>query len=228
MNMHAIKNWATDDRPREKLLLKGRSALSDAELLAIIIGSGTQNLSAVDLAKEMLHPFNGDLLRFSRTTTGELMKIKGIGQAKAVSIVACLELGRRRGNSIKQNRLKITSSTQVFNYIYPFLSDLQHEEFFAIYLNNSNEVIQHKQISIGSMTGTLADGKIIFRNALDLHATGIILSHNHPSGNKKPSQKDIQLTKQLIEFGKCVDLSILDHLIFTDNGYFSFADEGIL
>ena len=228
MNTNGIKNWAADDRPREKLLLKGKSALSDAELIAIIIGSGTQNLSALDVAKEILKEYNGDLLRFSRVQTNELMKIKGIGQAKAVSIIACLELGRRRQQASKKETIKITQSSQVYDYLRPYLSDLQHEEFFAIYLTNSNEIIQHKQISIGSMTGTLADGKIIFRNALALHATGIILSHNHPSGNRKPSQKDIQLTKQLVQFSQCIDLSILDHLIFTDNGYFSFADEGLL
>ena len=228
MNTNGIKNWASDDRPREKLLLKGKSALSDAELIAIIIGSGTQNLSALDLAKTILKDFDGDLLRFSRVQTNELMKIKGIGQAKAVSIIACLELGRRRNKTSQLAKTKITQSSQAFAYLSPFLSDLHHEEFFALYLNNSNEIIQHKQISIGGMTGTLADGKIIFRHALDLHATGIILSHNHPSGNLKPSQKDIQLTNQLIQFGKCIELSILDHLIFTDNGYFSFADEGLL
>jgi len=228
MVQHGIKFWAEDDRPREKLLLKGKTALSDAELLAILIGSGTRKKCAVTLAKEILSEFQNNLTLFSKVQISELLKFNGIGEAKAISILAALEIGRRRQGAEQQKQIKVSNSNSVYQHLKPFLSDLFHEEFYAIYLNNANDIIKTKQISIGGMTGTVADGKIIFRHALECKATAIILSHNHPSGKCTPSQTDISLTKSIREFGKCIDLKLLDHLIFTDNGYFSFADEGLL
>ncbi len=228
MEQQGIKFWAEDDRPREKLIMKGKAALSDTELLAILIGSGTRKKCAVSLAKEILSVYNNNLLLFSKVQLAELLKFNGIGEAKAITILAALEIGRRRQGAEPQKQIKVRNSNSVYQHLKPFLSDLFHEEFYAIYLNNANEVLQTKQISIGGMTGTVADGRIIFRYALEYKATGIILSHNHPSGKCAPSQTDISLTKSIGEFGKCIDLKLLDHLIFTDNGYFSFADEGLL
>jgi DNA repair protein RadC len=224
----SIKHWAEDDRPREKLILKGRSVLSDAELLAIILGSGSRDLSALELAKQLLHDSGNDLSRFSKLNLNDLCKHKGIGEAKAVGVIAALELGRRRRESEKVKAVKITSSQMVYAHMRSYLLDLQHEEFYAIMLNRANEIIKTEQISIGGMSGTVADGKIIFKRALENNAHGIILVHNHPSGQLTPSDNDKMLTRKMVEFGKYIDLPVLDHLIFTDNGYFSFADEGKL
>jgi DNA repair protein RadC len=224
----SIKSWAEDDRQREKMILKGRNTLSDAELLAILLGSGTRDLSAVELAQVLLQSVNNDLANFSKYSINELKKFKGIGEAKAVGIVAALELGRRRKETETKAKVKITSSKQVYEHMRSYLSDLQHEEFFVIYVNRANEIVQTKQISIGGLSGTIADGKVIFKQALELCAHGLILVHNHPSGQLKPSDPDRQLTKKMVEFGKYIDLCVLDHLIYTDSGYFSFADEGIL
>jgi DNA repair protein RadC len=224
----SIKSWAEDDRPREKMILKGRNTLSDAELLAILLGTGTRDLSAVELAQVLLQSVNNDLANFSKYSINELKKFKGIGEAKAVGIVAALELGRRRKETETKAKVKITSSKQVYEHMRSYLSDLQHEEFFVIYVNRANEIVQTKQISIGGLSGTIADGKVIFKQALELCAHGLILVHNHPSGQLKPSDSDRQLTKKMVEFGKYIDLCVLDHLIYTDSGYFSFADEGIL
>lgn len=224
----SIKSWAEDDRPREKMMLKGRKTLSDAELLAILLGTGTRDLSAVELAQVLLKSVNNDLASFSKYSINELKKFKGIGEAKAVGIVAALELGRRRKETETKAKVKITSSKQVYEHMRSHLSDLQHEEFFVIYVNRANEIVQTKQISIGGLSGTIADGKVIFKQALELFAHGLILVHNHPSGQLKPSDPDRQLTKKMVEFGKYIDLCVLDHLIYTDSGYFSFADEGIL
>jgi DNA repair protein RadC len=224
----SIKSWAEDDRPREKMMLKGRNTLSDAELLAILLGTGTRDLSAVELAQVLLQSVNNDLANFSKYSINELKKFKGIGEAKAVGIVAALELGRRRKDTETKAKVKITSSKQVYEHMRSYLSDLQHEEFFVIYVNRANEIVQTKQISIGGLSGTIADGKVIFKQALELCAHGLILVHNHPSGQLKPSDPDRQLTKKMVEFGKYIDLCVLDHLIYTDSGYFSFADEGIL
>lgn len=224
----SIKNWAEDDRPREKLILKGRSVLSDAELLAIILGSGSRELSALELAKQLLHESGNDLSRFSKLNLNELCKFKGVGEAKAVGIIAALELGRRRKETEKAKTIKITSSQQVYSHMKSYLLDLQHEEFYALLLNRANALIRTEQISIGGMSGTVADGKVIFKKAIEHNAHGIILVHNHPSGQLKPSENDNSLTRKMIEFGKYIDLPVLDHLIFTDNGYYSFADEGKL
>jgi DNA repair protein RadC len=228
MEQQGIKFWAEDDRPREKLLQKGKTALSDAELLAIIIGSGTRKKSAVELAKEILSSYNNNLSEFSRVQITELLKFNGIGEAKAINIIAALELGRRRQGSEMPSKIKVNGSSVVYQYLKQFLSDLIHEEFYVIMLNSANEIIQTKQISKGGMSATVVDGKVIFNLALSCQATAIIVSHNHPSGNLVPSKADTNLTKSLYEFGKYIDLPLIDHLIFTDNGYFSFADQGLL
>lgn len=223
-----IKTWAEEDRPREKLLLKGKAALSDAELIAILIGSGTPKLTAVDVAKQILSAVGNDLNALARLSVKDLMKHKGIGEAKAITIVSALELGRRRKETAAAARTQITCSTDIYNYIKPQLLDLPHEEFWIILLNRANVVMKKESISAGGVAGTVADPKIIFKKALEQLASSIILVHNHPSGNIKPSAADISLTKKMKEAGQFLDLPILDHIIFTNNDYYSFADEGVL
>jgi len=223
-----ILSWAEEDRPREKLLQKGKSALSDSELMAILIGSGTVSMSAVELSKQILSTVENDLNNLAKLTVKELQKFKGIGEAKAITIVAAMELGRRRKGSESIKKPKISSSIDVFNYIIGDLQDLRHEEFWILLLNRSNTVIYKHQISSGGVSGTLADPKMIFKIALDNLASSIILIHNHPSGNLKPSEADIRLTKKLKDSGTLLDIPVLDHLIVTDSAYYSFADEGIL
>ncbi|OON65399.1 RadC family protein [Hymenobacter sp. CRA2] len=224
----SIKSWAEEDRPREKLLLKGRAALSDAELMAILLGSGTQKLSAVDVAKLVLAATGNDLNELAKLSVKELMRHKGIGEAKAITIVAALELGRRRKETAAAERVTITCSTDIYNLIRPNLQDLPHEEFWVILLNRANVVMRQEKISSGGVAGTVADPKMIFKHALEKLASSVILVHNHPSGNRQPSAADIMLTKKLKEAGNFLDLPVLDHLIYTDRGYYSFADEGIL
>jgi len=225
---HSIKMWAEDDRPREKMLQKGRGALSDAELIAILIGSGNRELSAVQLAQQILSKAENSLQVLSKFSIEQLMQFKGIGEAKAISIFSAMELARRRESTKLKKKTKITSSVAVFNELRVEFSGLPHEEFYILLLNRANEVIGKQQISKGGIAGTVADGKIIFNAALEKKASGIILAHNHPSGQLKPSEADKRLTKDLIQFGKFIDLQILDHLIFSDNNYFSFADEGLI
>lgn len=227
-NNLTIKCWAEDDRPREKMILKGRTALSDAELLAIILGSGSRQQTAVELAQELLISSENDLSRFSKLSLNDLQKFKGVGEAKAVSVLAALELGRRRKDTDAAKRTKLTSSQQVHQHMRSYLQDLQHEEFYVLLLNRANEILQTRQISVGGMSGTVADGKVIFRNAIESGAHAMILVHNHPSGQLDPSEADRKLTKKMVEFGKYIDLPVLDHVIFTDNGYFSFADNGMI
>ncbi|WP_035726560.1 RadC family protein [Eisenibacter elegans] len=224
----AINHWAADDRPREKLRDKGREALSDAELIAILIGSGTVSMSAVELAKQILQATNNDLHHLAQLNMKDLQKFKGIGEAKAITIMAALELGRRRKAAEPHKRPRISSSADVYNLMQAELLDLPYEQFWIILLNNANVVIQKTRISSGGVSGTVVDAKMVFQPALQALATGIILVHNHPSGNLKPSQADKTLTHKLKEGGKVLDIQILDHLIFTNNGYLSFADEGIL
>ena len=224
----SIKMWAEDDRPREKMLLKGRSALSDAELIAILIGSGNRELSAVQLSQQILFKAENSLQMLSRMSVDQLMQFKGIGEAKAITIFASMELARRREATKVRKKTKITSSLAVFNELRVEFNGLPHEEFYILLLNRANEVIGKQQVSKGGIAGTVADGKIIFNAALEKKASGIILAHNHPSGQLKPSEADKRLTKDLIQFGKFIDLQILDHLIFSDNNYFSFADEGLI
>lgn len=223
-----ILSWAEEDRPREKLMLKGRAALSDAELIAILIGSGTRDLSAVDLSKIILQSTANNLNELARLTVKDLSKFKGIGEAKAISIVAALELGRRRKEQDRPQRTRITSSRDAYEEIKPHLLDKPHEEFWILLLNRANEVIRPVQISSGGVSGTVADPKLIFKKALEQLASALILVHNHPSGNLNPSQADKDLTRKLKDAGRLLDIPILDHLIFTDRTYLSFADEGLL
>ncbi|MAP79850.1 MAG: hypothetical protein CL526_02055 [Aequorivita sp.] len=224
----SIKHWNEDDRPREKLLLKGRIALSDAELIAILIGSGNRNESAVSLSQRILGAVGNNLNELGRCSIVDLMKFKGIGEAKAICIVAALELGRRRRAGAALEKQKITSSTSVFEFLQPIIGELPHEEFWILYLNNSNKVLKCVQLSKGGITGTIVDVRLAFKEALQLGAVGIIMAHNHPSGTLKPSQADIQLTKKLKLAGDSLDIKVLDHLIITEKSYFSFADENIL
>lgn len=223
-----IKSWSPEDRPREKLILKGKAALSDAELVAILLGSGTATLSAVDLAKKVLQAVENNLHDLARMTVKDLIKTKGIGEVKALTIVAALELGRRRKELDSNERPKITSSKDAYDVIKADLLDIPHEEFWILLLNRANRVIRKSQISQGGIAGTVADPKIIFKLALDDLASGIILAHNHPSGNLTASQADLDLTKKLKEAGKLLDIQVLDHLIVAGQKYFSFADEGLI
>jgi len=223
-----IKSWSPEDRPREKLILKGKSALSDAELIAILLGSGTRALSAVDLAKKVLYPTGNNLHELARLTVKDLTKIPGIGQAKALTIVAALELGRRRKELDGREKTKVTGSKDAYDLIKADLLDISHEEFWILLLNRANRVIKKAQVSQGGVAGTVADPKIIFKLALDELASGIILAHNHPSGNLTASQADLDLTKKLKEAGKLLDIQVLDHLIVAGQKYFSFADEGLM
>lgn len=223
-----IPKWAEEDRPREKLLLKGKSSLSDVELLAILIGTGTRSISAVDLAKRLLTSVNNDLNHLAKLSVAELTKIKGIGNAKAISIVSAMELGRRRKEKVSLKKLKITGSGDAFELIQPDLSDLAHEEFWVIVLNRANHIIRKTQVSKGGISGTVADPKIIFKQALEVSGSSIILIHNHPSGNLKPSQADINLTKKMKSAGDFLEIPVLDHIIVSDNTYFSFADDGLI
>ncbi|UOX34120.1 DNA repair protein RadC [Flavobacterium sediminilitoris] len=222
-----INQWAEDDRPREKLLLKGKSVLSDSELLAILIGSGSRNESAVQLCQRILASTNNNLNFLGKLSIQQLIQFKGIGEAKAVSIIAALELGRRRrGEEIKKQDV-VSSSKAVFEIMQPIIGELFHEEFWALYLNNSNKVIYKSQISKGGITGTVVDTRIIFKQALEYNATSIVLSHNHPSGKLQASEADIQITKTLKQAGRSLDIRVLDHVIITEKGYLSFVDEGL-
>ncbi len=224
----SIHQWAEEDRPREKLLLKGRSVLSDAELIAILIGSGTTSLSAVDVAKNVLHLAGNDLNALAKLSVKELTEADGIGEARAITIISALELGRRRKESEPVKKPRITCSTDIYNLMKPDLLDLPIEEFWIISLNRANMVIRKTKISGGGVSGTVADPKVIFKAALDHLASAIVLVHNHPSGNLTPSQADRDLTRKVKEAGQLLDMPVLDHVIFTDHGYVSFADEGWL
>lgn len=223
----SIKAWAEDDRPREKLLNKGCAALSDAELIAILIGSGNREMSAVELSQIILRDVENDLTHLAKLSLHDLMKYKGIGEAKAISVVAALELGRRRKAESKSVRVKVNNSRVVYEEFY-HLSDLNHEEFWVMLLKRNNEVIDKVKVSSGGVSGTVADSRLIFKAAIERLASAIILVHNHPSGNLKPSQNDIDLTNKLKTSGKMLDIPVLDHIIVSDAGYYSFADEGML
>ena len=224
----SIKNWSQDDQPREKLLYKGKASLSDAELVAILIGSGNRDESAVALCKRILASVDNNLSELGRLSIKQLMAFKGIGEAKAISIIAALELGRRRRGEEALQKNKIGSSSSVFELMQPIIGELQHEEFWIIYLNNSNKVIQKTQLSKGGITGTLVDVRLVLKSALEVGATGLILAHNHPSGTLKPSEADKQLTTKLKNAAESLDIKVLDHLIITEKAYFSFADESLL
>lgn len=222
-----INQWAEDDRPREKFLLKGKSSLSDSELLAILIGSGSRNESAVQLCQRILFSVNNNLNQLGKMSIKQLISFKGIGEAKAITIAAALELGRRRRQEDTIELVKITSSRIVFEIMQPIIGELPHEEFWVLYLNNSNKVIHKSLLSKGGITGTVVDNRLIFKTALEYNATSLILTHNHPSGKLQASEADKEVTRKVKEAGKQLDILVLDHIIITEHGYFSFVDEGI-
>jgi DNA repair protein RadC len=221
-----ITNWSEDDRPREKLMLKGKSALSDAELIAILIGSGSRSESAVDLSKRILASVDS-LNSLGKMSLTQLISFKGIGEAKAITIIAALELGRRRRTEEAVDLIRITSSKKIFEIMQPIIGELPHEEFWVLFLNNSNKVISKSQLSKGGISGTIVDTRLVFKLALESSATSLILCHNHPSGNVKPSDSDIKITKRLKIAGESLDVQVLDHLIITETKYYSFVDEGV-
>jgi len=225
---YSIREWNEEDRPREKLVAKGRHVLTNAELLGILLGSGNRDENAVELARRILATADNSLNELAKFGIKELTKFKGMGQAKAVNIISALELGRRRKEEKTQKKPTITCSADVHNTVRPYLMDLPHEEFWVLLLNRANMVMKVEKISQGGVAGTVADPKLIFSKAVEILASAVILVHNHPSGNKKPSDADIRLTKKMVEGGRVLDTPVLDHLIYTDAGYFSFADEGLL
>ena len=226
--MNTIKSWAEEDRPREKMLAKGKESLSNAELIAILIGSGNSNESAVDLSRRILRDNNDNLIELSKLSLNDLLKYKGIGEAKAVTIAAALELGRRRRFSEALEKPCIRNSQLAYECFYAHLSDLNHEQFWIMLLNNANKVIKLEKIGVGGMTGTTADPKKIFKSALENNATNIMLCHNHPSGNIFPSNADKTITNNIKKAGQFLEIKILDHIIIGNDNYFSFADEGLL
>ena len=223
-----ITNWSEDDKPREKLMLKGKSVLSDAELIAILIGSGSRNESAVALSKRILASVDSNLNALGKLSLAQLTQFKGIGEAKAIAIIAALELGRRRRAEEATELTKVTSSKIIFEIMQPIIGELPHEEFWVIYMNNSNKVIYKSQLSKGGITGTLVDVRLVYKMALEMGATALILCHNHPSGTLVPSDADKQITKKVKTAGESLEIKVLDHLIITERSYFSFADEGLI
>ena len=226
--IQSIKNWATEDRPREKMLEKGRETLSDAELIAILIGSGNSNESAVDLSRRILRDVDDNLIQLSQLNINDLTGYNGIGEAKAVSILAALELGRRRRFAEASTQAFIKNSKDAFEYFYMRMSDLQHEQFWVMLLNPKNKVIKLVKVSDGGINGTTADPKRIFKIAVENNATALMLCHNHPSGSVKPSDSDIALTKNIVNGGKLLEIKILDHIVIGIDNYFSFADSGLI
>jgi DNA repair protein RadC len=223
-----ITEWAVEDRPREKLLQKGTASLSDAELLAILIGSGTKNKSAVDLGRELLGIVNNNLNSLGKLTISDLTKLHGIGEARAVTIAAALELGRRRKLAEVPDTPQIKCSKDVADIFQPLLSDLAHEEFWILFLNRSNKVINRMKLSQGGVSGTVTDVRMVMKRAIEYLASGIIVCHNHPSGNLSPSESDSKITQKIKEAGNLMDIQLLDHLIISDKDYYSFADNGLL
>jgi len=225
-----IKSWAEEDRPREKLFQKGKQSLSESELIAILLRTGTREKTAVDIAKELMKKANNDLNALSKFSVKDILdfKLPGIGETKAITIVAALELGRRRQSSEVRDREKVTSSREAFDAFYPLIADKQHEEFWIMLLNRGNKIIEIISVSSGGLTGTVADARMIFEHAIKSKATSIMLCHNHPSGNLSPSQLDIDLTRKLVKAGETLDIKVLDHLIIGENKYYSFADEGMM
>lgn len=222
----SIKFWAEGDRPREKLLALGRQSLSDAELIAILLGSGSREQSAVEVAQVMLHSCQNNLIEMARKSVSDLTKFKGIGEAKAISVIAALELGRRREETIPLERKKISCSRDAYTFLYPAIADKPYEEFWVVLLNRNNKILSKQLISRGGISGTVADSRLIFKTAIDQFATSIILCHNHPSGSLNPSNADLRLTQRLVEAGKLLEILVIDHIIVGDEDYYSFADNG--
>jgi DNA repair protein RadC len=224
----SIKNWAEDDRPREKLLTKGKQALSDAELIAILIASGSRNETAVQLAQRILSTHKNNIHELAKLTINDLKKFKGIGEAKAITIIAALELGRRRKDIDAPKQDVVKTSKDVYAHIAPKLSDLPHEEFWILLLNRSNKIIKTEFIGRGGVSGTVADVRLILKSAVEHLASSIVLAHNHPSGNLQPSKEDINLTQKIKQAAALFDIQVIDHIIAGDVNYYSFADEGLL
>ena len=224
----SIKSWSEDDRPREKLIQKGRSVLSDAELIAILIGSGNREMSAVELSKLVLSENENSLNCIAKKSVKDLTQFKGIGEAKAISIIAALELGRRRKSEEILKKVKISSSKDAYQQLYPLMADKMVEEFWVLLLNQNNRVLSKHLISTGGVSGTVADIRVILKKAINELASGVILSHNHPSGNIQPSQADRNLTHKIMQSAKLMDVKLLDHIIIGDEDYYSFADEDTL
>jgi DNA repair protein RadC len=224
----SIKSWAEDDRPREKLFLHGAKQLSTAELLAILLGSGSRGESAVQLAQRILNDANNNLQQLGTMSIAQLKKYKGMGDAKAITILAAMEIANRRASTKVEDRPRITSSADAYNCLWAQVADLSHEQFWVLLLNRANQVIAKRMVSAGGVAGTVVDAKMVFQPAIEQLASGIILCHNHPSGNLQPSQADIDITRKLKRGAENLDLAILDHLIISSSGYYSFADEGML
>lgn len=224
----SIKNWAVGDRPREKLLSKGRESLSDSELIAILLNSGSGKESAIDVAKNVLRLSDDNLDELGKVTIKDLMSIKGIGEARAVTLVAALELGRRRHSSLILHKKRVQSSNELAEYLKASLKDHPHEVFAVVFLNRSNKVKHFEIMSKGGLTHTIVDPRLIFLKAIEVQATSLVLCHNHPSGNLRPSRADEEITAKLKSAGKLLDINVIDHLIVSDEGYYSFADEGMM
>ena len=225
---HALKTWAVEDRPREKGLANGIQYLTDTELLAILLGSGTKNITVVELARLMLKRAGNNLHELGKQTVGDLVKIKGVGPAKAISVLAAMELGRRRDGMHQTEKTSIKSSETVYDLFQPILGDLEHEEFWLLMLNRANRVLSKFKVSQGGLSGTVIDTRIILKKALDNLASSIIVCHNHPSGNKQPSDADVKITEKLKKASEMLEIKMLDHVIIADKSYFSFADEGLV
>lgn len=223
-----IKAWAEEDRPREKLMLKGRSSLSDAELLAILVGSGNTSETAIALCQRILKDYDYNLAELSKASIADLLKYKGIGEAKAISIIAALELAHRRNQSQVKDKIQVTSSRDIYQFFSGSMSDLPHEEFWVLFMNRANKVIAKEQMSSGGITGTMVDIRLLLKRTLELYSTTIALIHNHPSGNLRPSEEDKKLTKKIKEAAHSLDIVLIDHIIVCNKGYYSFADEHIL
>lgn len=224
----SIKFLAEDDRPREKFLLKGKNALSDSELLAIIMRNGSRNETAIELARKILASVGNNWHELSKLSVKDLMKFHGVGEVKAIEISVALEIGRRRAAQEIPDKVKIEDSKAIFTVLHPFLSDLQTEEFWAIFLNQNNKILHKTRLTSGGINQSVVDIRVLFKLALEHFSTGLIIAHNHPSGNLKPSQEDLNITKKINEAGNILQISLLDHIIIAQNSYFSFADEGLL
>lgn len=224
----SIRNWSVEDRPREKMMSKGIQSLSDSELIALLIGSGTREVSAVELARQILNKADNSLDKLGKLSVADLKKLKGIGQARAISIAAALELGRRRTLSESPEACKISGSADVFNMMQSLLADLPHEEFWILILNRSNRVVDKRRISQGGISGTVTDIRMILKMTLEQLGTSLILCHNHPSGNLQPSDADLAITRRLKESAALMDITVLDHIIIAGRKYFSFADDSLI
>ncbi|MCK5135601.1 MAG: DNA repair protein RadC [Bacteroidales bacterium] len=225
---HALKTWAVEERPREKVMANGVQYLSDSELLAILLGSGTKNITAVELARQILTGTGNNLHELGRQTVGDLLRIKGVGPAKAISVLAAMEIGRRRAGMHHIKKIPVKSSETVFNLFHPLVGDLEHEEFWLLMLNRANRVLGKFKVSQGGLSGTVIDTRIILKKALDNLASSIIVCHNHPSGNNQPSDADVKITEKLKKAAEMLEIKLLDHIIIADKSYFSFADEGLI